>query len=132
MKHARIFLTLGALSAGCSVLLGAVLAHMPLIGQSVSPTALQGALNMHQFHALGMLLVGLLMDRSAVTSRGSSRWFIASGWLMAAGTVLFSVNLYLRGLGGIDTFRALVPWGGTTYMLAWLSLLIGSIQGTTR
>jgi uncharacterized membrane protein YgdD (TMEM256/DUF423 family) len=125
MLQARIFLSLGAVSAGCAVLLGAALMHMPTTGQTLSPASLQNALNMHQFHALGLLLVGLLAART----ESPSRWHLASGWLMAAGILLFSVNLYLRGLARIDTFRALVPWGGAAYLLAWLSLLIGNLRG---
>ena len=114
MLQARTFLSLGAFSAGCAVLLNAALAHIPTTGQILSPASLQNALNMHQLHALGLLLVGLM----AVRSEAPSRWCLAGGWLMVTGTLLFSVNLYLRGLAGIDTFRALVPWGGAAYLLA--------------
>jgi len=63
--------------------------------------------------------VGLL------ATRFNTRPVIAAGWLMIAGTVLFSGNLYLRSLAGIDTLHAVTPFGGGAFILAWLSLALG-------
>jgi uncharacterized membrane protein YgdD (TMEM256/DUF423 family) len=115
--HAKLFLTLGALSASASVLVGASLSHLASAGAAASLSTLQTALNLHQFHALGLLLVGLLARPAH-----PSRWLTGAGGLMFAGTLLFSVNLYLRGFFGIDAFRVAVPWGGAAYLLAWLAL----------
>jgi uncharacterized membrane protein YgdD (TMEM256/DUF423 family) len=115
--HAKLFLTLGALSAATSVLVGASLSHLASADAAASLPSLQTALNLHQFHALGLLLVGLLAKPAR-----PSRWLIGAAWLMIAGTLLFSVNLYLRGFFGIDILRVAVPWGGGAYLLAWLAL----------
>lgn len=125
-RHTRIFLFLGALSALCAVVLGAVLAHLPMNGQAVSAVSMQTAVNLHQFHALGLLVTGLSLSGA----ERPSRWTIASGWLMVAGTLLFSVNLYLRGMAGIETFRVLVPWGGAAFIAGWLSLAVGMLRQT--
>jgi uncharacterized membrane protein YgdD (TMEM256/DUF423 family) len=119
LDHARIFLVLGAVSALTSVVLGAVTAHAlsgtPVGAQSWFQTALQ----YHQFHALGLLAVGLIAARSI------SGWIVASGWLMAVGIVLFSGNLYLRSLADFHVLHAATPFGGGAFMLAWLALAIG-------
>jgi uncharacterized membrane protein YgdD (TMEM256/DUF423 family) len=50
---------------------------------------------------------------------------LAAGGLMLVGLVLFSFNLYARYILGFDVLRALVPWGGGAWILAWLSLALG-------
>ena len=123
MSSARIFLILGALSAGLSVVLSAAFAHWPAFANGI-PTAAQTALNQQQFHALGLILVSL-----ALGWRGPSRWWVAAGWLMVLGMGLFSFNIYARALLGWDGLRALVPWGGSAWIAAWLLLAVGAVGG---
>lgn len=122
----RIFLTLGALSACCSVVFSAAMAHLPVFAGGV-PAMVQTALTQQQFHSLGLLLVGL-----AALGLGTSRWLLVAGWLMLAGLLLFSFNLYARHVWGFDAFRALVPWGGGAWILAWLCLAMGFATGLGR
>lgn len=113
---ARIFLVLGAVSACSSVIFSAAFAHLPVFAGGL-PATVQTALTQQQFHSLGLILVGL-----SVQWCGKSRWWAAAGWLMCTGLLLFSFNLYVRNVWGVDTFRAGVPWGGGAWILAWLSL----------
>jgi uncharacterized membrane protein YgdD (TMEM256/DUF423 family) len=123
---ARIFLTLGALSACSSVVFSAAFAHLPVFAGGV-PAMVQTALTQQQFHSLGLLLVGL-----AVLGLGTSRWLLAAGGLMLAGLLLFSFNLYARHVLGFDALRALVPWGGGAWIAAWLCLALGFTVGRGR
>ena len=120
---ARWFLALGAISACTSVVFSAVFAHLPVFAGGV-PTAVQTALSQQQFHSLGLLFTGL-----ALRVFGASRWLQATSWLMLLGLVLFSFNLYARHVLGWDALRALVPWGGAAWILAWLVLAMGLAQG---
>ena len=119
---ARIFLSLGALSACSSVVFSAAFSHLPVFAGGV-PTAVQTALSQQQFHSLGLLFTGL-----ALQVCGSSRWLQAAGGLMLVGLFLFSFNLYARHVLAWDTLRALVPWGGAAWILAWLALAMGLAQ----
>jgi uncharacterized membrane protein YgdD (TMEM256/DUF423 family) len=118
--HGKLFLVIGALSAMLSVALGAAAAHalgdLPPAAQSWFQTAL----HYQQFHALGLLAVGLAADR------WPSRWFLAAGWLMIAGILLFSGNLYLRSLADFHALHAVTPFGGGAFILGWLALVIGA------
>ena len=58
-----------------------------------------------QFHALGLVLVGLVAERAG------NRWVLAAGVLMVAGTLLFSGNLYLRALADFHALHAVTPFG---------------------
>jgi uncharacterized membrane protein YgdD (TMEM256/DUF423 family) len=122
---ARIFLILGALCACLSVGCSAVLHHMMFEGGRA--TMVRSALDQHQFHALGLLLVGLACR--VVTP---SRWLVASGVLMVVGMCLFSFNIYAYALLGWDALEKLVPWGGGAWILAWLSLAVGFAQRSDR
>lgn len=122
----KLFLVLGVFSAAASVALGAAGAHalagLPPAAQSWFHTALQ----YQQLHALGLLVVGLLADRV------TSRWIVAAGGLMVAGTLLFSGNLYLRSLLDFHALHALTPYGGGAFILAWLALAAGILRGAGR
>lgn len=117
--HARRFLMLGALSAACAVALGAAASHA-LAGRLTNTLPwFQTALQYQQFHALGLMLVGLAATRFA------SAWLVVAGWLMVAGTLLFSGNLYLRSLADFHDWHAVTPFGGGAFILAWLALALG-------
>ena len=119
---ARIFLILGALSACASVVFSAAFAHLPVFAGGL-PVMVQTALTQQQFHSLGLLIVGW-----ALRQAGPSRSLQWAGWLMLTGLVLFSFNLYMRHVLGWDALRALVPWGGGAWILAWLSLALGCVR----
>lgn len=113
----RIFLGVGAVSAGLAVALGAFAAH-GLRGR-LSPEALQtfetGA-RYHMYHALALLAVAWAVTRwpgTAVT---------AAGWLFIAGTLLFSGSLYLLAITGVRALGAITPIGGFAFILGWLAL----------
>ena len=122
----RIFLSLGTFSAFSSVAFSAAFAHLPVFAAGV-PVMVQTALTQQQFHSLGLLIVGL-----SCVCLGASRWLQAAGWLMLTGLLLFSFNLYARHVLGFDALRALVPWGGGAWLLAWLCLTLGFARGAAR
>ena len=119
---ARLFVALGALSAAISVVLGAAGAHM--LGGLPETVAnwFRTALQYQQFHALGLILVGLVAERSG------SRWILAAGALMIAGILLFSGNLFLRALADFHAMHAVTPFGGGAFILGWLALAVGALQ----
>ena len=116
----RLFVGLGAALAALSVVLSAASAHVPVLQQGGA--ALAASLDQQQFHALGLVLVGVLLQRRA------SLWLAASGGLMLVGMLLFCLNIDARILWGWDAARALVPAGGTAFILAWLALAVGALQ----
>jgi len=113
----RVFMALGAVFAALSVALSAAAAHVPVLQQAGASFA--ASLEQQQFHALGLVLVGLAMGRRA------SVWLALSGGLMLVGLLLFCLNIDARILWGWDAARALVPAGGSAFILAWLALAIG-------
>ena len=124
-SHAKWFLVLGGVNATVAVALGAAGTHA-LKAQLASgdPAGwFTVALQYHQYHSLGLILVGL-----AATLFPASRWFAWAGWLMFSGILLFSGSLYLLSLAGIQATRSAIPIGGVAFVVAWLSFAIGGMQ----
>ncbi len=89
----------------------------------LDPSALntfQTATRFQMYHALALVLTGLLVDR------WPSRMLVAAGWLFAAGVVLFCGSLYILALTGIGVFGAVAPVGGLGLIGGW-GLLIWSV-----
>jgi uncharacterized membrane protein YgdD (TMEM256/DUF423 family) len=118
-SSAVLCMVLGAFSAACSVALSAVVAHLPGVTAS-DLNALHSALQIQQFHAVALILLGLVFLHT-----GPSRLLLVTGFLFVSGTLLFSGNIYLRVLTGITAFRQLVPYAGGALILAWLTLGLG-------
>jgi uncharacterized membrane protein YgdD (TMEM256/DUF423 family) len=112
----RLFLILSGLFALGGVALGAFGAHALQAGMR---EAFETGVRYHFYHALGLGLVAVVMDRF-----GSRRLLLWSGWLMAAGIVLFSGSLYLLAASGNNWFALATPVGGTAFLLAWVLFVV--------
>lgn len=121
-RWATSFIALGALLAAASVILSAVAAHGTSVNGS-SAGMVQTALHLMQFHTLGLILVGILGE-----SRPLEKRLQFAGALFILGTLLFSVNILVRAWADIQTFKALVPWGGTSFILGWLALSLAYLR----
>jgi uncharacterized membrane protein YgdD (TMEM256/DUF423 family) len=78
----------------------------------------QTAVQYHFWHALALLAVGIAGFH--VHGTGLS----ISGWLFAAGCLLFSGSLYWLALGGPGWLGPVTPLGGASLLLGWIALAI--------
>ena len=126
-SHARWFLVLGGFNAAIAVALGAASTHAlkALLASNDPAGWFTVALQYHQYHSLGLILVGLVAGRFS-----SSKWFAWAGWLMVLGILLFSGNLYLRSLAGVHALHAAIPVGGAALIASWLLFAIGGIRSS--
>jgi uncharacterized membrane protein YgdD (TMEM256/DUF423 family) len=120
----RIFDLLGSVNAFLAVAFGAFGAHA--LRDRLAPELLaiwQTGANYHLAHALGLLLVGVLLHLHV----GSFylRW---AGWLLLVGIVLFSGSLYLLALTGMRTFGMLTPLGGVSLLGGWAALAAAMLK----
>lgn len=125
-RNAKVFFTLGALSAACGVAAGAFGAHA--LRNHLSPelmSVFETAVRYQMYH-----VIGLFASAWACTqwSQGRTRLFSIGGWLFASGTILFSGSLYLLSLSGERWFGAITPLGGLAFLAAWIMLGIGAWQ----
>jgi len=119
--HASYFIALGGLLAALAVGLGAIGAHA-LKGHLTPPQleTFHTAVHYQMIHAVGLVLVGLLILHSP------SRLFDFAGWAMLLGILLFSGCLYAWLATGIRLLVHIVPVGGTAFIVGWLLLAIGA------
>ena len=51
------------------------------------------------------------------------------GWLLLAGTVLFSGRLYLLALSGVRWLGIVTPFGGVAFIVGWVMLALAAWRG---
>jgi len=126
---ARTFLVIGAVLAGVGVAAGAFAAHA--LAGMVPPervATFETAARYQVYHALALLVVGLLAERVAKRT-ASGRALRLAGWLFVAGVALFSGSLYLLVLTDTPALGAVTPLGGVAFIAGWAALAWHSVKG---
>ncbi|QED49776.1 DUF423 domain-containing protein [Cytobacillus dafuensis] len=120
----KLFIILGALNAFLSVALGAFGAHG--LEKWVEPKYMeiwQTGVQYQMFHAAGLLVIGVLLGKLPDSSLLS--W---SGWMMLIGIILFSGSLYVLTLTKVGILGAITPFGGVSFLVAWVLLIIAAVK----
>lgn len=117
----NITLKTGAALGGLAVALGAFAAHAlkPMLLASGRLETFELAVRYQFYHALSLLVVGLIMKEKSV------RILKLSFWSFLVGCILFSGSLYLLCLTGITGFAIATPFGGVSLILGWTFLFLG-------
>lgn len=125
----KIFLIIGTVLAGLSVVLGAFGAHG--LKKVVSPenvAVYQTGVHYQMYHALGLILIGILSERIL------NNYLSYAGVLFVAGIVLFSgslyliVSLYAMNKTVPTVVGVLTPFGGLLFIAGWICLLISLLR----
>jgi len=108
----------GALNAFLAVALGAFAAHgLKSHFGEYERGIWQTAVDYQMAHALGLILIGLLIKTLNIN-------LTRPGWIMLAGIVLFSGSLYALSLSGIKALGMITPLGGMCFLIAWVWLTV--------
>ena len=113
----RLWLLLGAGYGFIAVALGAFGAHA--LKQKLSTDMLavwRTAVEYQFYHALALLLIGVLARQMPASS------FNAAGICFAAGVLLFSGSLYALALSDVRMLGAVTPLGGLLFLMGWIFL----------
>ena len=109
----------GATALALAVMIGAFGAHgLRDRLDAYSTSAYEKAVIYHFFHAIGLLIVSLMPKAGYLSTR-------QAGWvclLLLVGIVLFSGSLYVLAVTRIPTLGAITPFGGVSFIAAWLAL----------
>jgi uncharacterized membrane protein YgdD (TMEM256/DUF423 family) len=123
-SSARTFIALGALFCALAVGLGAFGAHALKASLPADMLAnFETGVRYHFYHALGLVLLGVLLDRWAAGSVARH-----AGWAFAAGIVTFSGSLYVMALTGARWLGAITPIGGAAFIAGWILIVIGAVR----
>ncbi len=115
-----------AILLGLAVMIGAFGAHA-LSGRldAYSKGIYETAVMYHFFHALGMLIVSIL-PRAGALAQSAASWVCL---LLCIGIILFSGSLYALAISGVKTLGAITPFGGLSFIAAWLLLAYRLTRG---
>ena len=119
----RLLFAAGSLSAAIAVGTGAFAAHG--LKARLTPEALavfETGARYQMYAAFGLLAAGWAAAR---WSGAAASW---GGWLLLAGTVLFSGSLYALALSGVRWLGAITPLGGVAFIAGWLLLAVAALR----
>jgi len=121
---AKIFLFSGSAAAFLGVALGAFGAHALKSKLAAEMLAIyQTGVHYHLVHALGLILVGILAERT-----GNSALVSWAGWLLLAGIIIFSGSLYALSISGVRALGAITPIGGLSFLAGWALLAVAALR----
>lgn len=122
----RTILTVAAISGLIAVSLGAFGAHV--LKGIISPEMLEvykTGVQYQFYHTFALLAVGILMNFN------QSKTLTWSAYLFTTGIILFSGSLYLMAFTGVKGLGIITPFGGITWIAAWILLIVHSSKVTT-
>jgi uncharacterized membrane protein YgdD (TMEM256/DUF423 family) len=115
----RAFAVVGSVFAFLGVALGAFAAHA--LEERLEARALEvfeTGVRYQMIHALGLILLALLL------ARWPGSLGVWAGWAFVGGVLVFSGSLYLLALSGVRAWGAVTPLGGVAFLAGWALLAI--------
>ena len=111
----------GAVFGCAAVVLGAFGAHAlkEILATTGRIDTYELAVRYQFYHALALMLVGLLMGQFG------SKLLRYSGLSFFLGIVVFSGSLYVLSFTGQTILGAVTPFGGLFFILGWVLLIVG-------
>ena len=119
----KIVLLTGVFFSMLSVVLGAFAAHGIKGKISTDMMAVfQTGVQYQFYHALALILIGLLMKQMP------SPLLLWSAGLIAVGIVFFSGSLYMLALTGNKVFGPITPLGGLFFIIGWVLMFVSIVK----
>lgn len=122
-RAGRNWIAAGALLAALAVALGAMGAHA--LADTLGAKGLERfetAAKYQMYHALGLILVGLLW------ARRPGALLTAAGTAFLIGILCFSGSLYALALRGTGSFGLIAPIGGLAFIAGWLLAAVAVLR----
>ena len=122
-KMSKTILMLASLLLALAVLLGAFGAHglkSHLSGEMMQ--IYKTGIEYHFYHALGLLLVGILAVYAP------SLYLKWAAIFLTAGIILFSGSLYTMSVTGIKWLGVITPVGGISFIAGWILVFISILK----
>ena len=114
----------GAVLGALAVVLGAFGAHgledyLVEHGQTAN---YETAVRYQMYHALALILVGMLAERRPATA------LRVAGWCFLGGSIVFCGALYAIALAQIKQLGMVAPIGGMLLIVGWVAVAVSSLQ----
>ena len=122
MKY-NVIISVGSFNAALAIALGAFAAHG--LEQHLDERSLQvfhTAADFHFWHALGLILVGIIAKNSPQSN------YSGIAGLINIGIILFCGSLYVLSTTGMKWLGMITPFGGSAFIIAWCWLAWKSLR----
>lgn len=125
----KTFLVVGTILAGLAVVLGAFGAHglKKLVGPETVST-FQTGVQYQMYHALALLLLGVLYERSQNSLLNFAGIFFIGGVVLFSGSLYLLAYLKATNKVGTTGIGLLTPVGGLLFIIGWMLLLISLLK----
>lgn len=125
----KTFLFWGALLSGLAVILGAFGAHgLKQIVPAETVSSYQTGVQYQMYHALALLMVGILYDRMPSSLLNWAGALFMAGVLLFSGSLYFLASLKAMNKVGVAGVGLITPIGGLLFVAGWVLLLIALIK----
>jgi len=115
----KTVLSVAAISGLLAVALGAFGAHgLKAIISSEMLEVYKTGVQYQFYHTFALLAAGILMN---FNQSKALKW---SATLFMIGIILFSGSLYVLAISGVKGFGIITPFGGITWIAAWILLFV--------
>lgn len=117
-------LIIGSIMAGLAVMIGAFGAHAlhGILTEHGRVETFETATQYHLYHALAILIVGLLLKNNA------HKLLKLVSILFFAGILIFSGSLYILSVSNLTWLGAITPLGGLAFITGWVLLVVYFIR----
>ena len=122
-RVSRILLIIGSLSLLAATQLSALGFHA--LTNVLTPRQIEAwhwATELQFYHSIGLILLALIAPRL-----GNPKLVAWAGGIMTLGLLLFSGTIYVNSLG-LAPVGQFAPFGGGSFMLAWLLVAIAAFR----
>ncbi len=110
----NVMISIGSFNAALAIALSAFGAHgLQHHLDAIQLQTFKTATDFHLWHALGIVLIGLIAQNQSVTT------YTRIAWLMLIGIFLFCGSLYILSIAGIRWMGWITPFGGLSFIGAW-------------
>lgn len=125
----KIYLVIGILLSGLAVALGAFGAHgLKKVAAPETVAIYQTGVQYQMYHALALILVGILSERVSGSFITYSGVFFIAGIILFSGSLYLIVSYYAMNKTVPTAIGILTPVGGLLFILGWVCLLAGVLK----
>ena len=125
----KLFLITGTLLGGLAVALGAFGAHgLKKIVAPETVATYQTGVQYQMYHALALIIAGLLSERIASSFINYAGLFFLGGIVLFSGSLYLIVSMQAMNKTIPAPIGMITPLGGLLFILGWAFLLIGVLK----
>jgi uncharacterized membrane protein YgdD (TMEM256/DUF423 family) len=123
MKDNKFWIIISGISGFLAVAIGAFGAH------GLKSQLLPGMMEVYKTGVLYHLVHSAVL---LAISLNSNKRFFTSALFFLAGIILFSFSLYLYALTGITVFAIITPFGGISFLIGWLLIIVKAVKSADK